>query len=60
MLIFKFSISVCFKVFDKDHDGKLNSEDITDMMAALNTVLEEYKSPTAGVSVFIIWSFHIC
>ncbi|XP_041349176.1 ubiquitin carboxyl-terminal hydrolase 32-like [Gigantopelta aegis] len=37
----------CFKVFDKDHDGKLNSKDITEMMEALNVVLDECKSLAA-------------
>ncbi|XP_071094049.1 ubiquitin carboxyl-terminal hydrolase 32-like isoform X1 [Haliotis cracherodii] len=37
----------CFKVFDKDHDGKLSAEDVKSMLFALDVVRREYKSPAA-------------
>ncbi|KAL8573322.1 hypothetical protein ACOMHN_032784 [Nucella lapillus] len=37
----------CFKVFDKDHDGKLNEEELTEMLQALDIVRTEYNSPEA-------------
>lgn len=37
----------CFKVFDKDHDGKLNEEELTEMLRSLDVVRNEYNSPEA-------------
>ncbi|ESO97937.1 hypothetical protein LOTGIDRAFT_153048 [Lottia gigantea] len=37
----------CFKVFDMDHDGKLNKDDVHQMLQALEVIRKEYKSPAA-------------
>ncbi|KAK7088275.1 hypothetical protein V1264_022210 [Littorina saxatilis] len=37
----------CFKVFDKDHDGRLNEEELTDMLQTLDIVRKEYNSSEA-------------
>ncbi|XP_076452524.1 ubiquitin carboxyl-terminal hydrolase 32-like isoform X2 [Babylonia areolata] len=37
----------CFKVFDKDHDGQLNEQELTEMLESLDIVRNEYNSPEA-------------
>lgn len=44
------SFSVCFKVFDKDHDGQLNKQELMEMLESLHIVRNEYNSPETLVS----------
>jgi Ca2+-binding EF-hand superfamily protein len=43
-------LPVCFKVFDKDHDGQLNERELIEMLQTLDMVRHEYNSPETLVS----------
>lgn len=47
---FFFLLSVCFKVFDTDHDGKLGKDELKAMLEALMVIRKENSSPEELVS----------
>lgn len=51
-LFLSWVLSVCFKVFDVDHDGVLSRDELHEMVVALLEVWKDNRTDTLAVSLY--------